>query len=44
MCIKRWKSRFGQNRMCVCHDGSQGQIQRAIVLKKQEEEEEKKKN
>jgi hypothetical protein len=37
---------IGQNRMCVCLEGSQDQIQGAIVLEKQEEEEEgeKKKN
>jgi hypothetical protein len=38
---------IGQNRMCVSLEGSQDQIQRAIVLKKQQEKEEgekKKKN
>ena len=34
---KKMEIEIGQNRMCVCHEGRQGQIQRAIVLKKQEE-------
>jgi len=37
MVVKKMESKsFGQNRMPVCHEGSQGQTSRAIFLKKKE--------
>lgn len=40
MGLKKMENRsFGQSKMCICREGGQGRIKRALVLKEEKEEE-----